>query len=63
MGRGFALAEIKCLLAVLVMRFRFELAEPERKVEIGGFVTIKPQGGLRLRLIDLMEEEEGRGEK
>lgn len=57
-GRGFALTEMKVLLAVLVMRFRFEIAEPEKLVELGGFVTIKPRGGLKLRLVDLLDEKE-----
>lgn len=52
-GRGFALTEMKCLLAVLVTRFRFEMADPSEVVEVGGFVTIKPHGGLRMKLYDL----------
>lgn len=52
-GQGFARLEMRCLLAALVMRFRFEIVEGEKEVEVGGFVTIKPRGGLRLRLVDL----------
>jgi len=52
-GQNFARTEMKCLLATLIMRFRFEVADPVKKVEVGGFVTIKPQDGLRLKLHDL----------
>lgn len=55
-GRNFALTEMKCLLALLVARFRFEMADPDEKVEVGGFITIKPQNGLRLRMHDLKAE-------
>lgn len=55
-GQSFARLEMKCLLAALITRFRFEVADPDRKVEIGGFITIKPEGGLRLKLHDLKEQ-------
>lgn len=55
-GRSFALTEMKCLLALLVARFRFEMADPNEKVEVGGFVTIKPQNGLKLKIYDLKAE-------
>ncbi|KAI1622324.1 cytochrome P450 [Exophiala viscosa] len=55
-GREFARLEMKCLLATLIKRFRFEVADPDAKVEIGGSLTIKPHGGLRLRLHDLKAE-------
>lgn len=55
-GRTFALTEMKCLLALLVARFRFEMADPNEKVEVGGFVTIKPQNGLKLKIYDLKAE-------
>ena len=61
-GQGFARTEMKCLLAALVMRFRFEMADPDEKVEVGGFVTIKPHNGLRLKLHDLMAAPEARGD-
>ena len=59
-GQSFARTEMKCLLAALVMRFRFELAEPDQKVEVGGFITIKPHNGLRLILYDLKAEAEAK---
>jgi len=57
-GRSFALMEMRCLLAVLTKRFRFEMADPEEKVEVGGFITIKPQNGMRLRLHDLEDTQQ-----
>lgn len=52
-GQSFARLEMKCLLAPLITRFRFEPLHPGQTVEIAGFVTIKPLGGLRLRVHDL----------
>ena len=57
-GQSFARLEMKCLLAALFTRFKFEVAEPEKKVEIGGFVTIKPEGGLRFKVFDRKEKGE-----
>lgn len=57
-GQSFARLEMKCLLAALFTRFKFEVAEPERKVEIGGFVTIKPEGGLKFKVHDRKETNE-----
>ncbi|ETN42809.1 uncharacterized protein HMPREF1541_01967 [Cyphellophora europaea CBS 101466] len=55
-GQSFARLELKCLLAALVLRFSMEVAEPDQEVEIGGFITIKPADGLKLRLRDLKAE-------
>lgn len=49
-GQGFAKAELRCLLAALVKRFEIELADPLAPVKPVGMVTIKPKGGLNLRL-------------
>lgn len=57
-GQNFARTEMKCLLAALVMRFRFEMADPDENVEVGGLFTIKPQNGLRLKLHDVKAEAE-----
>lgn len=46
---------MKAILAALIMRFSFELAEPGRKVELGGFLIAKPDGGLKLKLTDLQK--------
>lgn len=55
-GQNFARTEMKCLLAALTLRFRFEMADPGEKVEVAGFVTIKPKNGLRVKLHDLQAE-------
>lgn len=54
-GQSFAKNEMRCVLAALVMRFDFEKLSEDQKIEIGGFVTIKPKGGLRLKLNDLKD--------
>lgn len=56
-GQTFAQIEMKVLLAVLVKRFRFELAMDEKDVDIGGFITLKPMKGMWLRLIDVERSE------
>ncbi|KIV95943.1 hypothetical protein PV10_03534 [Exophiala mesophila] len=58
-GQSFARLEMKCLVAVLMMRFHFEVAEPDRKIEIGGFVTIKPHGGLKFKVRDIRNSVDG----
>ena len=55
-GQSFARLEMKCLLAALLTTFRFDVAEPGQKVEIDGFITIKPAGGLRLKVYDLKKD-------
>jgi cytochrome P450 len=52
-GQTFARTEMKCLLAAMIMRFRFELADPGEKIEVAGLITIKPRNGLRLKLYEL----------
>ncbi|KAK5072908.1 hypothetical protein LTR64_000682 [Lithohypha guttulata] len=52
-GREFARLEMKCLLATFVMRFKFDLADPNEKIEVGGLFSIKPVPGIKLRLYDL----------
>jgi len=52
-GQSFARLEMKCLLALLITRFSFETAYPDQKVGIAGFITIKPAGGLRLKVCNL----------
>ena len=49
-GQGFARAELRCLIAVMALRFEWTLDMDERDVVMGGSVTIKPQRGLHLRL-------------
>lgn len=52
-GQSFARLEMRCVLATLVMRFRFEMLDPEQSFDIDGLITIKPKGGLKLKLHDL----------
>ncbi|KAK5070791.1 hypothetical protein LTR64_007432 [Lithohypha guttulata] len=49
-GRDFAKTELRCAVAGIVGSFELELLEPEREVVIGGTVTTKPVGGLKLKL-------------
>lgn len=49
-GKDFAKAEFACLLAALVGRFEWELAEPEKPLEITGGITSGPKGGLGIRM-------------
>lgn len=55
-GQGFARLEMKTILAALVMRFKIELADPSKEVELGGFLISKPDGGLEVKLTDLREK-------
>jgi cytochrome P450 len=52
-GQGFARLEMKTILSALVLSFSFDLAEPDLKIELGGFLISKPLGGLKLKLTDL----------
>lgn len=49
-GQSFAKAEFACLLAALVGRFEMELADPEREIELDRGITVKPKGGLPVRM-------------
>ena len=52
-GQSFAKAEFACLLAALVGRFEMELEDSEKELETDSGITLKPKGGLpvRIRLI------------
>lgn len=52
-GQGFAKAEMRCLLAAMVMSFSWELAMDESKIAPRGVITIKPEHGMYLRLTPL----------
>lgn len=52
-GQAFSRSELKCLVAALIIKFKIEMADPSEVVEVGGFVTIKPKNGMRLRLTEL----------
>jgi cytochrome P450 len=49
-GRKFAETEMKCLLAVLVGKFKFEEVVPGRVVEREAMMVVRPKGGMRLRI-------------
>lgn len=55
-GQTFARSEMKCLLLAMILRFRFELADPDAEVRVAGFVTIKPADGMRIIFHDLKKE-------
>jgi cytochrome P450 len=48
-GMGMAMAEAVLILATLARRHRLELA-PGQNVELQQKVTLRPRGGLRMRL-------------
>ncbi len=48
-GNRFAMMEAKLVLAAIVQRFRFETT-PETKIRLVPSVTLRPQGGVQLRL-------------
>jgi cytochrome P450 len=50
-GNRFAMMEAKLVLARAVQRFRFE-ARPETAIHLFPSVTLRPRGGVRLRLVD-----------
>jgi cytochrome P450 len=48
-GKNLALLEIQLALPMLLQRFRFEL-EPGRQVKTDPEITLRPRGGLQMRL-------------
>ena len=49
-GQGFAKAELRTLLAAWMLSFEFEMARPDEVLVPDGMVTVKPKGGLYLRV-------------
>lgn len=49
-GKDFARAELRCAVAGLVGRFRFEMQDPKQEIHIAGAVTTKPVEGMNLRM-------------
>ncbi|KAF2858058.1 putative P450 monooxygenase [Piedraia hortae CBS 480.64] len=49
LGKGFALAELRALLAAMVLRFEFEGVR-DGEVVPHGVITLKPRDGLKLRV-------------
>ncbi|CAG9990065.1 unnamed protein product [Clonostachys byssicola] len=52
-GQGFAKAEMRCLLAVMVRSFSWTLAMDDALVMPRGVITIKPENGMHLKLTPL----------
>jgi cytochrome P450 len=52
-GQSFSRLELKCLVMAMVMRFEIEMADPTEEIVPGGFITIKPKDGMRLRLREI----------
>jgi cytochrome P450 len=50
-GNRFAIMEAKLVLAGALQRFRFEPA-PETAISLFPSVTLRPRGGIRLRLVE-----------
>lgn len=49
-GRKFAETEMKCILAVLIGKYAFEEVTPGRIVEKEAIITVRPRGGMPLRI-------------
>lgn len=49
-GKDFAIAEMRCLVAAFVAAFEMELADPNEVCAPYGVVTTKPKNGMNLRL-------------
>ncbi|CAM5796151.1 MULTISPECIES: cytochrome P450 [Brevibacillus] len=49
-GNNFALMEAALLLATFAQKYRFQLADPGKPVEAEPLVTLRPKGGLMMRL-------------
>ncbi|KAL9055315.1 MAG: hypothetical protein Q9162_003622 [Coniocarpon cinnabarinum] len=55
-GQGFAMTELKCLIAGMLLRFHWDFANPAERTafkEPVGMITIKPQHGVHVRLTEL----------
>lgn len=49
-GKDFARAELRCAVAGVVGRFRFEMQDPKQEIHIAGAVTTKPVEGMHLNM-------------
>jgi cytochrome P450 len=49
-GKDFAKAELRCLVAAFVVAFEMELADPKEVCIPHGVITTKPKNGMNLRL-------------
>jgi cytochrome P450 len=49
-GEKFARAEMRALIAAFVGSFEMAMANPDEEVIVGGTITSKPVGGMKLKL-------------
>jgi cytochrome P450 len=49
-GNHFAMMEAQLILATWLRRLRFELLEPTQRVDFEALITLRPKGGLPLRV-------------
>ncbi|RHZ62720.1 hypothetical protein CDV55_106203 [Aspergillus turcosus] len=49
-GKDFARAELRCAVAGVVGRFKFEMQDPKQEIHIAGAVTTKPVEGMHLKM-------------
>lgn len=49
-GNNFALMEMQLLLALLIRQFEFSLATPHQEVRPHASITLRPEGGLQLKV-------------
>lgn len=49
-GKDFARAELRCAVAGVVGRFKFEMQDPKQEIRIAGAVTTKPVEGMHLKM-------------
>jgi len=49
-GQGFAKAELRCLVTAWVLAFEFSMANEGQVLVPEGVVTVKPKGGLNLKV-------------
>lgn len=49
-GKDFAKAELRCAVAGVVGRFRFEMQDPKQRIHIAGAVTTKAVEGIHLKM-------------
>src|SRR5438552_5531685 len=52
-GRKFAETEVKCVLAVLLNKYQFDEVVPGRPVEKETILTVRPKGGMPLRITSI----------
>ena len=49
-GQKFALAELACMLAAFVGRYKFEMTYPDEEIIVKGGITARPKNGMRLNV-------------